>query len=43
MLGALLFIALDWGTLLLWAWRFGELLNLQEKREFFWGIMKLLF
>ena len=40
--GAPSFIALDWGTSSLRAWRFGESPNPQEKREFPWGIMKLL-
>ncbi len=35
------FIALDWGTSSLRAWRFGDSPNPQEKREFPWGIMKL--
>ena len=39
--GAPSFIALDWGTSSLRAWRFGESPNPQEKREFPWGIMKL--
>ncbi len=38
--GAPSFIALDWGTSSLRAWRFGESPNPQEKREFPWGIMK---
>lgn len=32
--GAPSFIALDWGTSSLRAWRFGESPNPQEKREF---------
>lgn len=41
MSGAPSFIALDWGTSSLRAWRFGDSPNPQEKREFPWGIMKL--
>lgn len=37
--GAPSFIALDWGTSSLRAWRFGESPNPQEKREFPWGIV----